>query len=229
MTYSVPYSYVLRVVWCLAIALLCGTAHAQVVTDSTGTAGEVAAEEGGADAAVVLSPVGVEVVTIPDDPRTPRGALLRSLAVPGWGQVYNGQWGKAPIAFGAVAGVTVLVVVNHLDYRQWREAYLFSACEDLVCDPDQPGVNPNAGFLDTWQALGEPSTQLALNNRDVLRRNRDFAILIGILVYGLQALDSYVSGHLLDFDVSEDLSLRALPALTPHGTVGGRLALRWRW
>ncbi|MEM6783246.1 MAG: DUF5683 domain-containing protein [Bacteroidota bacterium] len=212
------------------MALLCGTVQAQVVADSTGVEGTAEeARDSAVEEAVVVSPVGPEVVTVPADPRTPRGSLLRSLAVPGWGQVYNGQWGKAPIAFGAVAGMTVLVVVNHLDYRQWREAYLFSVCQDLVCDPDQPDVNPNAAFIDTWQALGEPSTQLALNNRDVLRRNRDLSILIGILVHGLQTLDAYVSGHLLDFDVSEDLSLRALPAVTPGGRVGGRIALRWAW
>ncbi|MEM8599034.1 MAG: DUF5683 domain-containing protein [Bacteroidota bacterium] len=219
----------LRLACCVMMALLCVAAQAQVVADSTGAEGAVVSDAESAEDAVVVSPAGVEAVTVPDDPRTPRGSLLRSLAVPGWGQIYNGQWGKAPIAFGAVAGMTVLVVVNHLDYLQWREAYLFSACEELECDPDQPGVNPNAAFIDSWQALGEPSTQLALNNRDVLRRNRDFSILIGLLVYGIQTLDAYVSGHLLDFDVSEDLSLRALPALTPEGTVGGRVALRWVW
>ena len=38
------------------------------------------------------------------------------------------------------------------------------------------------------------------------------AVLIGIgLVYGLAMLDAYVSAHLLDFDVGENLSFRADP------------------
>ncbi|MEM9998860.1 MAG: DUF5683 domain-containing protein [Bacteroidota bacterium] len=219
-----------RVAWCVLIALTGLAARAQTAPDSTSVAGAPAAEVSidtlaapPAAAPTAASPAA------PVDPRTPAGALFRSLAVPGWGQVYNGQWGKAPIALGAVVGMTTLVLVNHFDYLDWREAYLYIVCEaeNTDCDPDQPGVNPNAGFIGTWQALGEPSTPLALSNRDVLRRNRDYAILIGLLVYGLQALDAFVAAHLLDFDVSEDLSLRALPTIDPTGRAAPSVRLRW--
>jgi len=38
---------------------------------------------------------------------SPRSVMLRSLAVPGWGQYYNRQYLKAALAFGAEAGLVV--------------------------------------------------------------------------------------------------------------------------
>jgi hypothetical protein len=46
--------------------------------------------------------------------RSPRGAMLRSLAVPGWGQYYNRQPLKAALAFGAEVGlITAAIYWNH--------------------------------------------------------------------------------------------------------------------
>jgi len=39
------------------------------------------------------------------DAKNPTGAMLRSLAFPGWGQWYNGKRVKAVIVFGAEAGI----------------------------------------------------------------------------------------------------------------------------
>jgi len=38
---------------------------------------------------------------------SPRSVMLRSLAVPGWGQYYNRQYLKAALAVGAEAGLVV--------------------------------------------------------------------------------------------------------------------------
>ncbi len=45
-------------------------------------------------------------------------------------------------------------------------------------------------------------------------RNRDYAILFGLLFWGLNVVDATVDAHLKDFDVSEDLSLRIKPTIT---------------
>jgi len=42
--------------------------------------------------------------------RNPRGAMLRSLAVPGWGQYYNRQHFKAALAFGAEVGLIATAI-----------------------------------------------------------------------------------------------------------------------
>ncbi len=50
-----------------------------------------------------------------DSVKSPRGAMLRSLAVPGWGQWYNGKKTKAVIIAGGEIGLIVdAIVLNQL-------------------------------------------------------------------------------------------------------------------
>lgn len=153
---------------------------------------------------------------------SPQGALWRAAAVPGWGQLYNGQVWKMPVVYLALGGVaTALVLVNN-EYILYRHAYLFKVYQE------QGGDNPFARFEDEYNQLaaefGPISASPIRSQRENLRRNRDFLIIGLGLVYGLAILDAYVSAHLLDFDVSEDLTLRAAPA--PNG-LGVRLQLGW--
>jgi hypothetical protein len=50
---------------------------------------------------VVIRPVMV---------KSPRGAMLRSLTMPGWGQAYNGKWFKAILVLGAESGLAANAV-----------------------------------------------------------------------------------------------------------------------
>jgi hypothetical protein len=99
------------------------------------------------------------------------------------------------------------------EYLRYRHAYLYIA-------PRTDGLEfPQ--YEDDYRRVvagippGRQGPQLAphlKSNRDNLRRNRDL-LYIGIgLFYGLSILDAYVSAHLLDFDVGEDLSLSVYPA-----------------
>jgi hypothetical protein len=46
---------------------------------------------------------------------SPRGAMLRSLVLPGWGQAYNGKWFKAAVIAGAEIGlITNSIIQNRL-------------------------------------------------------------------------------------------------------------------
>ena len=49
--------------------------------------------------------------------KNPTGAMLRSLAVPGWGQFYNGKWFKGILVAGAETGL----VANALVLDQWAK------------------------------------------------------------------------------------------------------------
>lgn len=162
-----------------------------------------------ADAVVVLAP---DSVALP----SPRGALLRSLAAPGWGQVYVGQPVKTPFVVGAFGGLVGLTVVLNGRYIRYRHAYLYVSREDE--DPTVPdGTNEFAAFFEDWVESGSQSATTNRSLRESARRNRDLAILGTAVVYALQALDAYVAAELTDFDVSEDLSIRMAP--TPDGAV----------
>ncbi len=77
-------------------------------------------------------------------------------------------------------------------------------------------------------SLGAVSNGYLVAQRDAFRRNRDLSILgIGI-VWSLQVLDAYVSAHLLDFDVGEDLTFHVAPGLDPGGRMTLSPSVVWR-
>jgi hypothetical protein len=121
-----------------------------------------------------------------------------------------------------VGGLVTAVVLANGRYVRLRHAYLYVSREDA--DPAVPdSANQYAGFFPEWLESGAPPAATARSRRDGARRTRDLAVAGSALVYLLQALDAYVAAHLLDFDVSEDLSLRAAPA---PGGVAATLTLR---
>ena len=175
--------------------------------------------------AVATSPVVVDTTEalppLAPLPLEPKTALRRSLIVPGWGQVSNGDYFKAGVAVAAVGGLVTLVVVNANRTVRYRRAAIYADCTNDVTLP--PGTCDGfEAFEDEWVEVGMLSAASSRAFRDASRRNRDFSILLSGLAYILQALDAYVSAHLADFDVSEDLSIHLAP--TPTGATA---ALRW--
>ncbi|MDX1438510.1 MAG: DUF5683 domain-containing protein, partial [Rubricoccaceae bacterium] len=84
----------MRCIWIIAFVVLASSfltpASSQVVTDST-------------QQNTTANPVE------PSFP-SPRGALIRSLIIPGWGQVYAGQPIKTPFVVGALGGLVGLSI-----------------------------------------------------------------------------------------------------------------------
>lgn len=147
------------------------------------------------------------------DEHTPRGALWRAAAVPGWGQYYNEQYFKIPIVWAGLAGLTASALYVNQRYVLNRHAYHYAAGVNTSPEYEQDFLQL-IDMLDMSRETGLQYDQGFRQRRDILRRNRDL-LYIGIgLFYGLTILDAYVNAHLLDFDVGEDLSLsvQAAPA-----------------
>ena len=112
---------------------------------------------------------------------SPWGAVLRSAVAPGWGQIYNKSYWKAPIVWGIGAWLVYNWIQNNNNYKTYRDAFSKS-----------PNTNPN-----------DPN----LVYRNFYRDQRDlFTIYLG-LTYLLQLVDAYVDAHLLDFTVQENYQL----------------------
>jgi len=56
----------------------------------------------------VITETDTDTVSAEPQSKSPRGAMLRSVILPGWGQFYNGKWFKALL----VAGTEIGLVVN---------------------------------------------------------------------------------------------------------------------
>ncbi|NNF58210.1 MAG: hypothetical protein HKN04_08200, partial [Rhodothermaceae bacterium] len=177
-----------------------GPAHAQA-PDSTGLARD----------SVVLPALAPPALADSARSPSPRGALVRALVAPGLGQIYVGQPVKTPFVVGALGGLVGLTIYLNGRYVTYRHAFLYVSRETNP-DPTTPNpANEFVEFYDDWIATGARAASTTRSLRDDFRRNRDLALLGSALVYALQALDAYVAAHLTEFDVSADLSLRAVP------------------
>ena len=161
--------------------------------------------------------------------RQPRQALSRAL-LPGWGQLYNRQFAKIPVIYAGLGIFGGAALNTNRKYRLYGHAYLFTAREDGSGLPIFPqyaedyarllselGLPPE-GFLTPEEVIRrrarlEPQFRA---QRDNFRRNRDLLYIGMGIWYGLTILDAFVSAHLFDFDVGEDLAMRLVAAPGLH-------------
>lgn len=108
--------------------------------------------------------------------KSPWGAVLRSSVLPGWGQIYNQSYWKAPIIWGAIGWFSYNWVFNNRNYQNYKNLYANSV------------LSGQENFL--YKRI-----------RDFYRDQRDlFAIYLG-LTYLLNMVDAYVDAHLYNFDI----------------------------
>lgn len=148
---------------------------------------------------------------------SPRSVLFKSMMVPGWGQIENGQIWKVPIIYGMFVGIGFYTIDLNNQYQDYRAAYY-----NLT-----QGEETDFKFGPTPENLQGISANQLQNNRDILRNQRDFSFIVMGLAYGLNILDAYVYAHMRSFDVSDDLSARAVmqPALVADGRPGLKISV----
>lgn len=106
--------------------------------------------------------------------KSPWGAVGRSAILPGWGQIYNESYWKAPVIWGVMGWFVYGWIDNNNNYIDYKNLY---------------SQNGDALYLDY---------------RNFYRDQRDeFAIYL-LLTYFLNLVDAYVDAHLFDFSVDEN-------------------------
>ncbi|MDD3125655.1 MAG: DUF5683 domain-containing protein [Candidatus Kapabacteria bacterium] len=121
--------------------------------------------------------------------KSPTGAIVRSLILPGWGQYYVESYWKIPLFLGAAGTCAYFIIDNNNSFNAKKDQIAKLASE-----------NPNDPYLDLYK-----------RQREVYRDNRDQATFFLAGVYILAAVDAYVGAHLFDFDVSDKISFNLVP------------------
>ena len=127
----------------------------------------------------------------------PTKAVILSAVLPGAGQIYNKRIWKAALFWAGLGASIYAIHFNETEMMKYRGAYI----------DRQNGIPDDYPFY--------TDDQLEVLN-SYYRRNRDLSILITTGVYFLNILDAYVDAKLVDFEVSDDLSLRIEPAVLSH-------------
>ncbi len=140
----------------------------------------------------------------------PNKAAIFSALLPGLGQAYNRQYWKIPIVFGVFLGIYQGVRYNQGLYNDFTNA--LRAEQDL---------DPN-----TINRFGSNvSTEFLSRNRDQVRRNRDFLIILGVVAYLINIVEAHVAAHLHEFQVNERLSMNLEPKIESTPLVSRSLGL----
>jgi len=167
---------------------------------------------GYADSLDSLNQVKKDSVKVPNMPYKiiPRQATLKSLMIPGWGQLYNRQYWKLPLVAGAFITLGMIANYNQVRYSKYRDYYYL-----VSVHPEDPKYVPPATVAVPYE--DGVTRDLDVNQlkriNDGFRRNRDYTYIGMVLAWALNVVDANVSAHLKTFDVSDDLSLYVKPIM----------------
>jgi hypothetical protein len=140
--------------------------------------------------------------------KNPKLAGWLSTALPGAGQVYNGQWWKVPIIYGGAGFLIYLHNFNKTERDLFQREYrlILNNAPDSLRNP----------------VLAMYSPDQILSARNYYRRNLELVYVFSGLLYLLNIVDAVVFAHLATFDVSDNLTMRiepfALPDLSPFAS-----------
>lgn len=152
----------------------------------------------------------------------PKKATIRSLIFPGLGQAYNHQYYKMPFVYAGFAVILYDIIHFTANYNQYltgyREAY--NLPDTLAKGQTYPNGQAYKNAIVDGKIYAIPQLK---QGSDFWRRNRDLNIILGVALWGLQAVEANVAAHLKTFDISEDISATWKPILFPSsvGVVPG--------
>lgn len=126
-------------------------------------------------------------------------AALYSAILPGAGQIYNKKYWKPPILYAGFIAIGYSIEFNNRNYQTFKKAYYYRVDGDSTTIDEYEKIYPDANSL--------------LVRKDYYRRTRDLMWIIASGVYILNIIDAYVDAQLSDFDISDNLSLKAQPVI----------------
>lgn len=126
-----------------------------------------------------------------EDPLTPSKAAFYSAVLPGLGQAFIGKAWKIPIVYGAIGTSIYYYKTNNKEMLKYRNAY-----KDRI----------NGIYEDEYLDI-IPENETLLKGMKFHKSYRDISMICVIGFYMLNILDANVSAHMMQFNVSEDLTL----------------------
>jgi hypothetical protein len=140
----------------------------------------------------------------------PRQATLKSIMIPGWGQLYNRQYWKLPLVAGAFVTLGMIANWNNVRYHKYRDFYY--QVSPRAGDPSfKPPITVAVPYEDG--TIRDLDINQLKRLTDGYRRNREFTYIGMVLAWTFNVVDANVSAHLKTFDVSDDISLKVKPTV----------------
>ena len=129
---------------------------------------------------------------------SPAKATLYSALLPGLGQAYNHKYWKIPIIYAGLGTMAYFIVFNQQHYNTYESAL----------------KTRSGGGIDPYINVYSSSDLVTI--RDYYHRNRDLSVIGAAVFYVLNIIDADVDAQMFTFNVSDDLSMRLSPAMSPY-------------
>jgi len=121
----------------------------------------------------------------PDSLHSPRKAVIRSLILPGLGQVYNHQWWKVPLIYTALGLLGDAYLFNQHYYHEFLALSIYR--EGRI-----PPPLPGSKYYNDYVLYQGQRDQTIYDANDAYRRDRDLSIMGFAAFWGIQVIDAYI-------------------------------------
>ena|ERR1700761_25127 len=149
-----------------------------------------------------------EKVYHPDSNHSPHKAVMHSLMVPGWGQVYNRQYWKVPLIYTGLGLFVSVYVFNQQNYSITLK----------IAQDREKGITPAPGakeytLFNQYQQYNI-STQAIDDAVAGYKRNEELGIFGFVAIWGIQMIDAYIDAKFQHtYSIDNNLSLKVSPSL----------------
>jgi len=152
-----------------------------------------------------------EKIYHPDSLHDPHKAVIRSLMIPGWGQIYNHQWWKVPIIYAGLGLLADVIIYNQRQYGP----LLVIAKDREHGTPPSPG-SPEYATYQEYAGVPDQTVYDAVNG---YIRDRDLGILGLLAGWGIQAVDAYIDAKFKhSYTMDTDFSFKVAPTIINQPT-----------
>ena len=131
----------------------------------------------------------------------PRKATLYSTFCPGLGQIYNHKYWKLPLVYAAVG----IPAYTYFYNKDWYKKCQYALAVVVNATTDQDSINKVDPKLQSFIKFQDAASLRAYRNE--FRKDQDYSVIFFLLFWGLQIVDATVDAHLMNFDISPDLSM----------------------
>ena len=134
----------------------------------------------------------------PDSTHSPHKAIIKSLIVPGLGQIYNRQYWKLPLVYGGFGIFAYSFIYAETNYKKYLT-------QVVALERGDKGDTTEFGTLTPAQLT--PYV-------DFYHRNRDLTIILTAGFWAIQAIDAYVTAKFQhSYTMDNNLSFKLRPTI----------------
>jgi hypothetical protein len=157
-----------------------------------------------------------EKVWHPDSNHSPHKAVMHSLMIPGWGQLYNHRIWKMPLIYAGLGAATYLYIINHNYYTQELAIAKFYEYGTTPATTDK-----NYAQYQLYRQYNVTADQVN-SNVAYYKRNEEVSIFGFIAGWGIQMIDAYIDAKFQhSYTMDNNLTMKVSPSFINQPTFAG--------